>query len=120
MPRLRGFPFGEVASEGDDLMRATTPKRGARTRLVEPPRPRLIRRIDLPDWRRRFNGFVAQHEMAWDLCLAALALVYLFVGFVEDHPLSGWDEQRLAPIELGITMVFLLEFALRLFAAESR
>src|SRR5262249_11840387 len=50
----------------------------------------------------------------------SLALVYLLVGFVEDHPVGGWDEQHLAPVELTITIVFLLEFTLRLFAAESR
>ena len=109
-------------------MRATTPNRDPRTRLAEPQRPRPLWRWrissrnlrNLRDWRSRFNAFVARHELAWDLSLAALALVYLLVGFVEDHPLGGWDEARLAPLELSITMIFLLEFTLRLGAAESR
>src|SRR5262249_10870473 len=77
-------------------------------------------RIDVLNWHRKFNAFFSRRELAWDLCLAALSLVYLLVGFVEDHPLGDWNEQRLAPIELVITIIFLLEFLLRLFAAESR
>lgn len=72
------------------------------------------------DERRRFNAFVARHELAWDLTLAVLALVYLLIGFVEDHRLVTLDEGSLALIELAITLVFLLEFVVRLYAAKSR
>jgi hypothetical protein len=34
--------------------------------------------------RERYNAFVAQHEVAWELAMAALALLYVAVGLVND------------------------------------
>jgi hypothetical protein len=34
--------------------------------------------------RRRFNDFVARHEVAWELTMAALAVAFVVVGFVSD------------------------------------
>lgn len=84
--------------------------------------------LDAPDTRgqrsRRvrqgINTFVAHHQLAWDLSMAALALVFLALGYFEDHPAGALDEASLAPVELAITLLFLGEFALRCYAAESR
>jgi voltage-gated potassium channel len=71
-------------------------------------------------WRRRFTAFVARHELAWDLGLGGLALVFLAVGFLEDHPLAGLDTRMLALLDGSITGIFMAEFALRCYAADSR
>jgi hypothetical protein len=34
--------------------------------------------------RDRFNTFVATHEMAWELAMAALAILYVAIGFAHD------------------------------------
>ncbi|HLB78361.1 MAG TPA: hypothetical protein VJO72_15125, partial [Candidatus Dormibacteraeota bacterium] len=36
--------------------------------------------------RQAFNAFVTQHELAWDVAMAALALIYIATGLLEDHP----------------------------------
>lgn len=71
-------------------------------------------------WRRRFTAFVARHSLAWDLSLGGLALVFLSVGFVEDHPLAWLDPRLLATVDEIITGIFIAEFALRCYAADSR
>jgi voltage-gated potassium channel len=72
--------------------------------------------------RRRavINKFVKDHEFAWDLSMAGLALLYIGLGLLEDHPLGVLNSQTVTPIELGITGVFLMEFAVRFYAAPSR
>ncbi|HWP63291.1 MAG TPA: ion transporter [Candidatus Binatia bacterium] len=66
-------------------------------------------------WRTRYTAFVDRHEVAWELGMAALAVVYLLVGFIEDDG-SG----AVGFLELGLTGVFVAEFASRLIAAPSR
>src|SRR5262249_3936016 len=102
-------------------MRAPAPNVAPQTptRTLSPMRgllASLSRLAHLRTERRRIDAFIARHELAWDLAVAALALLYLLIGFVEDHPLGVWDERLLAPIEVGITVIFLLEFTLRLYA----
>jgi|ERR1700682_2870789 len=72
--------------------------------------------------RRRslINQFVKDHELAWDLSMAGLALLYIGLGLVEDHPLGVLRSQTVIPIEIGITGIFLAEFAVRFYAAPSR
>jgi len=72
--------------------------------------------------RRRagINKFVKDHELAWDLSMAGLALLFIGLGLLEDHPLGVLNSQTVTPIELGITGVFLTEFAVRFYAAPSR
>jgi voltage-gated potassium channel len=77
-------------------------------------------RAGLRVWRRGFTAFVARHELAWDLSLGVLALVFLAVGFLEDHPFAGLDPSLLALLDGTITWIFIAEFALRCYAADSR
>src|SRR5437588_5769718 len=74
-------------------------------------------------WRRRrvaVTEFVRRHELAWDLSMAVLALLYIGLGLLEDHPEGFLNAQTVVPIEIAITVLFLAEFSLRFWAAPSR
>jgi voltage-gated potassium channel len=62
------------------------------------------------------NSFVAGHEVSWELFMAALALFYVAVGLANDQQ----DASALQGIEVGLTVLFLAEFAIRLGAARDR
>ena len=66
------------------------------------------------------NAFVARHEVAWDLTMAALALVYILAGLFEDHPHGVLNLGTLIPIEIAITAIFAAEFSGRFYSAPSR
>jgi len=68
--------------------------------------------------RRRFNAFVARHQLAWDLTMASLALLYIVLGIFEDHPTELLNQTTASTFEDVITAFFLIEFSLRLFAAD--
>ena len=70
--------------------------------------------------RRAINDFVARHELAWDVTMAILAILFIVAGALEDHPIGSLNEQTALPLEMVITAVFALEFAVRFFAADSR
>lgn len=73
--------------------------------------------------RTLINAFVAQHQLAWDLTMAALALIYVGLIPFEDatspHP-GPLTEGNVALVEVLITSLFLAEFAMRFYAADSR
>lgn len=48
--------------------------------------------------RDRYLAFIARHEAAWELVFAALAVVFVIVGFVDETPL-------VFGIELALTIV---------------
>lgn len=52
--------------------------------------------------RDRYLAFIACHEAAWELVFAALAVVFVIVGFVDETPL-------VFGIELALTIVFVAE-----------
>ena len=67
--------------------------------------------------RLAFNRFVERHEVAWELGMAALAIVYLVIGFAaEDGASSAW----MGSAEVALTAIFALEFAARFAAAFDR
>jgi voltage-gated potassium channel len=68
--------------------------------------------------RDRFNGWFVTHEVAWELAMAALAILYVALGFVVDDLTSGRPEVEAA--ELALTGIFVLEFGSRILAARSR
>ena len=70
--------------------------------------------------RKALNAFVARHEVAWDLTMASLALVYIVAGLFEDHPHGALNLDTLIPVELAITAIFAFEFSGRFYAAASR
>jgi voltage-gated potassium channel len=69
--------------------------------------------------RASYSAFVERHEVAWELTMGALALVWVALGFLIDQIGEG-----LAPdlelAELALTVVFVAEYASRLYAAHDR
>ncbi|OGO54274.1 MAG: hypothetical protein A2V85_17380 [Chloroflexi bacterium RBG_16_72_14] len=68
--------------------------------------------------RERYNRFIGRHEVAWELSMAGLAIVYLALGFSMDQAggLGSW----VATLEIALTVLFALEFGSRLVAARDR
>jgi voltage-gated potassium channel len=69
--------------------------------------------------RDRFNAFVRRHEIAWELGMGVLAILYVAVGFALDDPAAG-NLGLLVPFETALTGVFLSEFASRFGASRDR
>jgi len=69
--------------------------------------------------REAFNGWFVTHEVAWELAMAALAVVYVALGFVVDELPAG-ESPEIAAAELVLTGIFVLEFGSRILAARSR
>jgi len=66
--------------------------------------------------RARYNRFFVEHEIAWELIMAAMSIAFVVVGFVAEAAPEG-DALQYVVIELGLTVVFMLEFGTR-FAAS--
>jgi voltage-gated potassium channel len=58
-------------------------------------------------------AFVARHEAAWELAFAALAVLFVVVGFAEDSNLA-------TAVDYGLTAIFVTEFGSRLAASRDR
>jgi voltage-gated potassium channel len=69
--------------------------------------------------RDRINVFVERHEVAWELTMGALAMVWVALGFLIDEVGSG-VRSDLELVELALTGVFVVEFGSRLAAAHDR
>jgi hypothetical protein len=69
--------------------------------------------------RDAFNGWFVTHEVAWELTMAALAVVYVALGFVADD-LSAGERPETGAAEWALTGIFVLEFGSRILAARSR
>jgi hypothetical protein len=52
--------------------------------------------------RDAFNGWFVTHEVAWELTMAALAVVYVKLGFVVDD-LSAGERPEIAAAEWALT-----------------
>jgi voltage-gated potassium channel len=70
--------------------------------------------------RDRFNAFVARHDIAWELGMALLAVVYVAVGFALDDQAFQSMTPTLEVLELALTVAFAVEFLTRLTASCSR
>jgi voltage-gated potassium channel len=69
--------------------------------------------------RDRLNVFVERHEVAWELSMGLLALIWVALGFLIDE-IGGGVRADLEFVELILTGVFVAEFAGRLLAAHDR
>ena len=69
--------------------------------------------------RDAFNGWFVTHEVAWELAMAALAVLYVALGFLADELPAG-DRSEVGAAELVLTGIFVLEFGSRILAARSR
>jgi voltage-gated potassium channel len=71
--------------------------------------------------RDAFNRWFVTHEVAWELAMAALAVVYVALGFIVDDVQSAAGARpEIATAELVLTGLFVLEFGSRILAARSR
>jgi voltage-gated potassium channel len=70
--------------------------------------------------RDRFNAFIDRHDVAWELAMALLAIVYVAVGFALDDPALQPVDPTLEAVELALTVVFIAEFTSRFAAASDR
>ena len=70
--------------------------------------------------RDRFNAFVGRHDVAWELSMALLAVVYVAIGFALDEPALQQMAPALEVSELVLTAVFAAEFVSRFAAARDR
>lgn len=69
--------------------------------------------------RDRFNAFVQRHEIAWELTMGFLAVIYVAVGFALDDPTAGGPAWA-ASLEVVLTGIFLAEFGSRFGASRDR
>jgi voltage-gated potassium channel len=70
--------------------------------------------------RDRFNAFIDRHDIAWELTMALLAIVYVAVGFALDDPALQPMAPSLEAAEVALTIVFAAEFASRIAASRNR
>jgi voltage-gated potassium channel len=69
--------------------------------------------------RDAFNAWFVTHEVAWELAMAALAVLYVALGFLVDDLTAG-ARPEVGATELILTGIFVLEFSSRILAARSR
>jgi voltage-gated potassium channel len=70
--------------------------------------------------RDPFNAFVDRHDIAWELTMALLAVVYVAVGFALDDPALQPMAPSLEAAELALTIAFAAEFVSRIGASHNR
>lgn len=70
--------------------------------------------------RDRYNAFIERHDIAWELAMALLAIVYVAVGFALDDPALQPMAPSLEAGELLLTGAFAAEFVSRLAASRDR
>jgi voltage-gated potassium channel len=69
--------------------------------------------------RARYNAFIARHEVAWELGMAALAVVFVIVGFAAEGA-DAASRPAYERIDLALTVVFAAEFVSRFLASYNR
>lgn len=69
--------------------------------------------------RDRYNTFIERHEVAWELTMGALALIWVALGFLIDE-IGGGVRSDLELAEVALTGLFVVEFGSRLIAAHDR
>ena len=70
--------------------------------------------------RDRYTAFIERHDVAWELAMALLAVVYVAIGFALDDPAFASTAGLLQAAELGLTVLFVLEFVSRFGASRNR
>ena len=61
-------------------------------------------------FRDAFNRWFVTHEVAWELAMAALAILYVALGFAVDEVAGARPE--IAAAELALTGIFVVEFTI--------
>jgi voltage-gated potassium channel len=66
----------------------------------------------------RYSDWIDRREVAWELVMAALAVLFVVVGFIDDVPTD--QAAILDIVDMGLTLVFLAEFTTRFAASRNR
>ena len=69
--------------------------------------------------RDRYNAFIDRHEIAWELAMGFLAIIYVAVGFAVEE-VDAAIARLVESIDLALTVVFVAEFSTRLAASHDR
>ena len=69
--------------------------------------------------RDGFNAFIARHEIAWELGMGFLSIVYVAIGFALDDP-ARTSIQAVLDLETVLTLIFVAEFGARFAATRHR
>ena len=93
--------------EAADVVTARTTKHSRRPNRLGPS-------------RRAINTFFETYEVSETLAMAALSLGYVVLTFLDGEATQFLGENRIQLVVYLITAVFIAEFAIRLYAAESR
>jgi voltage-gated potassium channel len=75
--------------------------------------------VTLPELRSRFNRFVDDHEIAWEVTMGALAVAFVVVGFAGDDAPDA-SRPLIEALDAGLTAIFVLEFGTRFVASYDR
>lgn len=67
--------------------------------------------------RAKITAWFSRHEVAWELVMASLAVVYVALDTLAD---AGWLGASVFTVDALITVFFLAEFLVRCWAAVSR
>lgn len=71
--------------------------------------------------RNYLSKFFAAHEFGWEIFMMVLAVAFVVEGFIPDWiDLTAQQSDLLDVIDMGITVIFVLEFATRIIIAESK
>ncbi|MGI2335142.1 MAG: ion transporter [Dehalogenimonas sp.] len=70
--------------------------------------------------RRAINRFFEVHEVAWEIFMIGLAIIFVIIVFLPDWAqLSASALNTISTIDWGITLIFIVEFVIRFSAAYS-
>ncbi len=69
--------------------------------------------------RDRYNAFIDRHEIAWELTMGFLAIIYVAVGFAIEE-VDAATARTVESIDIVLTVIFVSEFATRLAASRDR
>ena len=69
--------------------------------------------------RDRYNRWFVDHEVAWELTMAALSIAFVVVGIASESVPEA-DALPYIVFELGLTIVFMLEFFTRFGASYDK
>src|SRR5438093_6035481 len=87
---------------------------------VRPTKSRHDSRQNMSPARRRITLFFETYEVPETLVMAALALIYVGLSFVDGESTQFLGQDRVQALIYVITAIFIGEFSIRLYAAESR
>src|SRR3989441_10484301 len=119
----RRQPSASVRAIANMGIRLQDPKPNGRAQAtrerVRAPQSRRDSRQSVGSARRTITVFFETYEVPETLIMAALALIYVGLSFVDGESIQFLGQDRVQVLIYVITAVFIAEFSIRLYAAES-